>query len=118
MGPNNGCQCAVCSHAPDTVRRSRRCKAAGTYLADVHTAAHVDLPLKLLPARPGAGSAPDSGEPQAEVPLQRLGTELRTAAICLVLLLLASRAWAAKGADWAAQAASWAGEAMERLRSR
>lgn len=84
----------------------------------MHTASYVDFPLKLLPARPGAGSVPDSGEPQAEVPLQRLGTELRTAAICLVVMLLASRFWAAKGAEWGAQATAWAGDTLKSWRLR
>ena len=98
----NGCQCATCSHEPETIRRSRRCTAKGQYLRDLHTAAHVDLPLKLLPARPGPGSAPDSGEPQEAPPLKRLGTELRTLAVLAVLLLLASSAWGARGEAWRA----------------
>ena len=88
-----GCNCAVCSHAPDTVRRSRRCKAAGKYLADMHTAAYVDMPVKLLPAGPARCSVPDDGEPVALPQLKRLGNELRLMAACALLLLLVSTVW-------------------------
>ena len=88
-----GCTCAVCSHAPETVRRSRRCKAAGKYLADMHTAAYVDMPVKLLPAGPARCSVPDDGEPVLQPPLQRLGNELRLLAACALVLLLVSTAW-------------------------
>ena len=66
--------------------------------------------MRLLPAKAGPGSVPDGGEPQAEVPLVRLGMELRTLALAAVLLLLVSSAWSATGAVWLAESdllAAW-----------
>ena len=88
-----GCTCAVCSHEPETVRRSRRCKAAGAYLADMHTAPHVDFPVKLLPGGPARCSVPDTGEHMALPPVKRLGNELRTLALLALVILLVSSIW-------------------------
>jgi hypothetical protein len=59
----------------------------------MHTAKHVDFPVKLLPAGPARCSAPDDGEPVALQPVMRLGNELRIMAFLALVLLLVSTAW-------------------------
>jgi len=102
MGGATGCQCATCAHQPETVRRigrtRRRC--AG-YIVDLHTASHVDMPVKLLPPGPARSSVPDDGEPQTLPPVTRLGTELRTMCAVCVFMLLLSGAWSTAKALWA-----------------
>jgi hypothetical protein len=83
------CNCAVCAHAPTSLRRLR-CKRApgGAYPDQLHTSEHVDWQPKLLP---GSALAPTVlAEEAALPPLRRLGYELPVLALLALAVLLLS----------------------------
>jgi hypothetical protein len=89
-----GCGCAHCQFAPTTLRRLRcqRPPPNAPRAPDLHTAAHVEWELKLLPSKP-----PPVQTAEFEVatlpPLRRIGTELRWMAIFALLSLLVAAYW-------------------------
>ena len=81
------CTCAICQHTPSTLRRLRCQRHHAAAEPDLHTPAHVDWTVKLLPSEQPQVVEEDDDQPAELFAVRRLGNELPWLALFALLTL-------------------------------